>query len=233
MLYDTEREAAYGWVKEFNATPIEMIKKCWEADIDSWSEITPISEGCTVWSNEYQESAEVIQITKDDDGKEHVIICLHYNGEEVDTTIDDLSREEYSYFPMWGWMWSLGDTTDVWWLENNLEKVAACGFRIYESEEFGYFLGIDGAGYDFYESHWIPLYKARGLRWHKTKEDDTNYGEWTYGRSHHQIVCSKCETKRPYKKTNRGYHVVWNSNYCPNCGNIMYKAKETGGKEVK
>lgn len=28
------------------------------------------------------------------------------------------------------------------------------------------YLGIDGAGYDFYESHWIPLYKTLGYSWH-------------------------------------------------------------------
>lgn len=27
-----------------------------------------------------------------------------------------------------------------------------------------------GAGYSFYTEHWIPLYKARGLKWHD-KED--------------------------------------------------------------
>ena len=47
-----------------------------------------------------------------------------------------------------------------------------CGFRIYESEEFGYFFGIDGAGYDFYESHWEPLYKARGLHWHDPQAEE-------------------------------------------------------------
>ena len=69
---------------------------------------------------------------------------------------------------MWGTMWSFGDNVDDWWLEKNggLQAMSNCGFRIYESEEFGYFFGIDGAGYDFYESHWEPLYKARGLQWH-------------------------------------------------------------------
>lgn len=68
---------------------------------------------------------------------------------------------------MWGTMWQFGDSADEWWLENHLEEMAACGFRIYESNEFGYFFGIDGAGYSFYEEHWIPLYKAVGLQWHE------------------------------------------------------------------
>ena len=28
-------------------------------------------------------------------------------------------------------------------------------------------LGIDGAGYDFYDAHWVPLYRLRGFTWHK------------------------------------------------------------------
>lgn len=70
--------------------------------------------------------------------------------------------------PMWGTMWSFGDPCDDWWLENEngIEVMSRCGFRIYSHEEFGYFFGIDGAGYDFYADHWIPLYKKRGLEWH-------------------------------------------------------------------
>ena len=74
----------------------------------------------------------------------------------------------YDALPMWGTMWSFGDSIDDSWLEedNNLQLMSECGFRIYRHCEHGYFFGIDGAGYDFFESHWIPLYKARGLMWH-------------------------------------------------------------------
>ncbi len=30
-------------------------------------------------------------------------------------------------------------------------------------------LGINGAGYDFYEAHWIPLYEALGYNWHDSE----------------------------------------------------------------
>lgn len=80
--------------------------------------------------------------------------------------------EDASYLPMWGTMWSFGNFTDVFWLEEEggLELMAECGFRIYEQEDFGYLFGIDGAGYSFLHEHWIPLYKARGLRWHREEE---------------------------------------------------------------
>ena len=46
------------------------------------------------------------------------------------------------------------------------------GFNNEIFKEFGYFFGIDGAGYSFYEKHWIPLYKARGFQWHKENEEE-------------------------------------------------------------
>lgn len=81
---------------------------------------------------------------------------------------DEVEIERLELLPMWGTMWSFGDSADDWWLEEDdgIEIMSECGFRIYESDEFGYFFGIDGAGYSFYDAHWIPLYKARGLQWH-------------------------------------------------------------------
>ena len=73
-----------------------------------------------------------------------------------------------SFLPMWGTLWNFADGCNNNWLEkqDGIQKMSECGFRIYEHEEWGYFFGIDGAGYDFYENHWIPLYKIRGLKWH-------------------------------------------------------------------
>lgn len=76
------------------------------------------------------------------------------------------------YLPTWGTMWSFGSSDDDYWLEEEggLELMAECGFRIYEQEDFSYLFGLDGGGYSFMDKHWIPLYKARGLRWHEKEE---------------------------------------------------------------
>jgi len=43
---------------------------------------------------------------------------------------------------------------------SRIEHYAAeAGFTVYDSIH-GFILGIDGAGYSFYESHWAPLYRA-------------------------------------------------------------------------
>lgn len=70
------------------------------------------------------------------------------------------------WLPMWGTLWTIDDPCDRRWFRDNLEAVADCGFLVYESDETDLLIGIDGAGYDFYSSHWEPLYRARGLQWH-------------------------------------------------------------------
>ena len=79
------------------------------------------------------------------------------------------SPPDYGYYPMWGWMWSFHENLDEEWARQNISVMEELGFIVYDSD-YGLFFGIDGAGYDFYEYHWIPLYKARGLKWHKEEE---------------------------------------------------------------
>lgn len=99
------------------------------------------------------------------------------------TIVPEDERDEWedyhdSYLPMWGTMWQFHDSADIGWVdfrynddeETGLEALSRCGFRVYESEKYGYFFGIDGGGHDFYEAHWIPLYEARGLQWHESEE---------------------------------------------------------------
>ena len=72
---------------------------------------------------------------------------------------------------MWSTLFEAKDNTiKDWILENSDKIINEAGFAIIdlsrENEgeyETGVFLGINGAGYDFYEAHWIPLYKIFGV----------------------------------------------------------------------
>lgn len=164
----TIRDAAYKWVNGFNAIPQALIVKAYGGDnIDELIEITPIAEGDRAWSNKYQEECEVISINREEE-----TAIIEVDGEEKETDLSDISPEREDLLPMWGTMWTFGENIDEEWALNNLGVIADCGFRIYESEELGVYFGIDGAGYDFYESHWIPLYKARGLKWHDVETEE-------------------------------------------------------------
>lgn len=86
---------------------------------------------------------------------------------------DDESVEEFDGYydigePMWSYWFEPKDSTDLNKLNEMSDEVAALGFVLIIDNEDGsvWGLGIDGAGFDFYESYWIPLYDLFGFRWH-------------------------------------------------------------------
>lgn len=169
-LYETLKEAVRAWVNEFSRFPTDMIDTLMQADPESWCEITYPGVGDRVCGY-YFGGGEVTKCIgnekyeiKTDDGD---VITAKY--------IDEFEIEWLEGLPMWGAMWQFGDPCDEHWIEDkeNQQKMSGCGFRIYQHEEWGYFFGIDGAGYDFFEAHWEPLYKAVGLKWHD-KEDGSS-----------------------------------------------------------
>lgn len=161
----TIRDAAERWVHEMNAIPQGIIEKLMNIGDEDIHEVTEPAVGDRVYC--YQPLSEHCGVIEDiyEDGRYHIQLD---NDSWTDAERDDFEVERDDALPMWGTMWSFGDSADDWWLENGngIEIMSECGFRIYESDEFGYFFGIDGAGYNFYNAHWIPLYKARGLLWH-------------------------------------------------------------------
>ena len=175
----TIQEATERWVFRFNRFPQGMIEKLMKADPDSWQEVTRPSVGDMVNVFNLPEGCE----DYDDNGK---ILCYldesdtyrirleDGNVVEVRDSDFDICTYGQDALPMWGYMWQFGESVDDYWLEEKggLQAMSDCGFRIYEHEEWGYFFGIDGAGYDFYESHWIPLYRKRGMQWHDPDAED-------------------------------------------------------------
>lgn len=95
-----------------------------------------------------------------------------------------LTDENFSddFLPIWGTLWAFDDSADIAWLDSEagISAMSNCGFRIFYHNDFGYFFGIDGAGYDFYEEHWIPLYLARGLHWHSDSHSFQIYDSWGF-----------------------------------------------------
>ena len=164
----TRKEAAQEWVNGFNAVPSGMIKKLWQADLDNWCEVTRPSVGDRVYASEFG-SGKVIEVNREDRQCK-----IELNDDRIVWQDEEqVDFDSLDSLPMWGTMWSFGDSLDEYWLEelDGIAQMSDCGFRIYKSEEFGYFFGIDGAGYDFYEQHWIPLYEKRGLKWHDPKAE--------------------------------------------------------------
>lgn len=167
----TIRDATERFVSEMNAIDTEMIRRLMSADPDEWREVTAPWVGDSVYVYDIPDELDTLEHGGEIDSydkKNGTYIIELYDGKKLSCSKNDFEIEYDNALPIWGAMWSFGDGIDDWWLEekDGIEIMSECGFRIYESDEFGYFFGIDGAGYDFYEAHWIPLYKARGLQWH-------------------------------------------------------------------
>ena len=168
MKFDTILDATREWVGGFNAIPYSVVAKLAEhSQYCDIMEITPPKIGDMAYFK-----CDEVEIIARDTNDIHKLIVRDKDCNEFEVNENDLDVERDSYLPMWGTLWSFDDNIDDAWLDeehigNGLHLMADCGFRIYESEDYGYIFGIDGCGYDFYESHWIPLYKARGLKWHK------------------------------------------------------------------
>lgn len=173
----TIRDATERFVSEMNAIGTEMIRRLMTADPNEWREVTAPRVGDGVYVYDIPDELDTLEHggTIDSyDKKNGAYIVELYDGKKLSCSRNDFEIEtEYDdMLPIWGTTWSFDDGIDDWWLEeeDGIEIMSECGFRIYESDEFGYFFGIDGAGYNFYEAHWIPLYKARGLQWHDSAE---------------------------------------------------------------
>lgn len=175
MKYDTIEEAAREWVNGFNEIPVGLLRKL---DPDELYEITPPAKYDKVHiyngfhSGMYGEIVEKDE-TADEDNV--YIVQLDETNECVAVSADDFEVQYDSWLPLWSTMWTFGERIDEEWATGeyigpHLQEMADCGFRIYEQEDLGIVFGVDGAGYSFMTAHFIPLYKARGLHWHKEEE---------------------------------------------------------------
>lgn len=77
--------------------------------------------------------------------------------EDFDTWRDDILSD---WHPMWSTVFLVSDFFAKQEYVDNLYK---CGIGVIENE-FGTFLFVPGAGYDFYEAHWIPMF-TKVLPW--------------------------------------------------------------------
>lgn len=171
MKYNTIKEATENWVKEFYAFSQDMISKIMEHEgYESFSEVTVPSIGSRVYEYDNNQYGQIIDYNPEND----IYTIELDNGDVCKDDCSNFEIDKDNYLPMWGTMWQFGNSCDDYWLEaeDGTRIMSNLGFRIYYNEDWGYFFGIDGCGYDFYGAHWIPLYKARGLKWHKEEKED-------------------------------------------------------------
>ena len=148
-IEERELEMCHKWVeRDFSNIPVALIEKAYKDD----------------WYDAIEILAPTFEDYKERYREEHQ--CEIECDECTDEVCRDAYEEWYPKIPMWGWVFAPNNIFDREWIKENADKAAECGFIVYETDEIGVYLGVNGAGYDFYEAHWLPLYRARGLRWH-------------------------------------------------------------------
>ena len=164
MRYKNIYDAAHAWVSTMVSVPLSVVSKLQLCNWEDIAEVTPPTRGDRVHLYGTLNGEGEVQRFSSKTGR---YIILLDDLRLVAAEEDDFEVLRDETLPMWGTMWAFSDPCDEHWLEDHIRTMADCGFRVYESEDYGWLFGIDGAGYDFYTAHWIPLYKSRGLQWHE------------------------------------------------------------------
>lgn len=165
-----KREAITKMAEEFNAIDRLLINRALIGEeyqyADNFIKYKQIVIGDYVV---YPESSEIIEIS--DDGEE-----VRLDGFEDWYDIDELEFEdsiEYGGLPMWSTMWQ----TDILDYRINregqvfLNELKEIGILVWDTE-IGTMIGIDGAGYSFFDEHWSKLYDLLGYAWHDNNNED-------------------------------------------------------------
>ena len=135
----TINDATHKWVGEFNAIPQGMIERLMRAAPDEWEELTLPRAGSRV---------HVFDLPDSCDTREHLGEIVAYaadldkyrvdldGGPSILVEPDNLEVVDEDTLPMWGTMWSFGDSCDNYWLEyaDGIRVMSDCGFRIYRHE---------------------------------------------------------------------------------------------------
>lgn len=171
-------QAIERYVEGLNAIPTEMIMMVFEADIESWTEVTRASVGENVeFANGYDIDGNLI------DCYNGILdeICQDYckvdcDGTKIIMDADNVLPIFDEIFPAHGTMWTFSGPEDdmledsqQYGKDSLIQKLSDAGFRIYYHMKWGWFIGIDGGGYDFYQEHWHKLYDAFGIHWHEER----------------------------------------------------------------
>ena len=155
IILDTEMsQAEYFFNREFSTVSLELLKNA-----DGILEILEpsieliISDYFDTYNNEDELKEEYKDLSPDESFFKWV--------ESLD------SFDEYRYgdfwdnnYPMWGYAFSCPEFyVDSAYM--NTDKLHELGISVIDHET-GYYLSISGAGYSFYDAHWIPLFKELG-----------------------------------------------------------------------
>ena len=103
-------------------------------------------------------------------------VCEQCDDNENEDECESPDLDEDAYVEAVREAWADEGGEDYWLSASGWQAVGGTG--VYAVEVYGdLYLGVNGCGYCFYDSHWIPLYLELGYGWHKQYEKEHNIGE--------------------------------------------------------
>jgi len=148
--------------KDFNQINHDVIKKCFnDCDFEYISEPSLTIQAYHYFDchgNEEKIKKEFKESEEEDYGT--------WLQENYEDEIRDAWMES-EHYPMWSTLFEAKEGFLSEWIDNHVDELYGIGIGVMMGGDyFNSMLFIAGAGYNFYEAHWIPLYVDL-LRWVK------------------------------------------------------------------
>lgn len=172
MKTDSLLEAARKWISTWNNVPGSLIEKLVDHDqairyydSDVFRLVASPKARCGECDALCEEGLPLYRIEDRDGQPEQKVPCPSCTDNLGDAW--QMAWPRFAFPCGWGTLFVPDDSCDQAWVVEHARQIARLGFFVFESEDLGYMLGIDGAGFDFYDAFWVPLYQLRGLQWHR------------------------------------------------------------------
>lgn len=157
----TRYEATQRWLRDFSEVPGSIFRKLVNTDLAiltyESSTLTLVASPqieCTVCGDREPRPSE-------HSGATVTRRCDTCHGD----TYWRLGGPELDFPCGWETLFSPNREVDREWILANKDEISSrLDIYVFESDDYGVLLGIDGGGYDFNEAHWLPLYELWRLR---------------------------------------------------------------------
>ena len=167
LTFDTaQSQAGYFFKREFQGTDLSLVEKSWGEDSHEMvvmpSDSVIIQEffnnGVGDWDEMTEKFFEEKKEELTEQEKEEFFEWVEGTGAYDNYRYGDFLANHY---PMWSTVWKC----DRFYIDSdymNVDKLHALGIGVCQDKDENYYLFIAGAGYSFYDSHWIPLFTELG-----------------------------------------------------------------------
>jgi hypothetical protein len=173
-MTDTLRQDTEAWIATFNAYPRRLIERAYFPDgEDSLSnacvQLTGLQSVCTECRTPFDIHSRLSALTQRYPtrswNRNTLLPHLRCSTCHAKGTLTSSPGNHYGgILPAWGTLWAFDDPSDATWALQHLDYFEKFHLVAYDADELGFLFGVDGAGYDFVASHFMPLYQACRLQ---------------------------------------------------------------------